>query len=410
MGLDGSRALDFSNPTTFLIHDGELADVRSLLDELGASFFERTGGLTPEDRRTPWDLAIATPKRMLEFEVPESISRPVRIAVLSGESRTLLKMLQRERIDFVVRRPVHPAALRLLILHALYRGPEKREVTRATIGAPIRFRSGWRWPRAILVDLSQRGCRLVSPHRVRRGERISLKLPGKLMGGKPLALTGRVVRLQTLLPGRRGTDAIAVHFEALSEETALILQATVESYASGPAALPRSIADRYASDDAALESSCGANRPGRARDEDAAGAEAAAAPPEEKRGVGRERRSYSRRVIALGDEVTRILIGRDLSMGGMRVGPHPDLSVGDALRIAIHVRAGEKPLVVSAEVCRDDGDQGLAIQFSSLSIAAQEFLREMLESLPNIEARDEAEEGESVVVSEILHRAACRMS
>jgi hypothetical protein len=137
-------AVDFSDPITLLIHDGELEDVRNLLEELGVSFVERDGAPTSEDGRTSWDLVIATPKRMLDFEVPESVPSPIRIAVLPDGARTLRNMLQRETVEFVVRRPVHPAALRLLILHALYRGPEKREVARVTIGAPIRFRIGWR--------------------------------------------------------------------------------------------------------------------------------------------------------------------------------------------------------------------------------------------------------------------------
>ena len=109
-------------------------------------------------------------------------------------------------------------------------------------------------------------------------------------------------------------------------------------------------------------------------------------------------------MIALGDEVTRILIGRDLSIGGMRVDPHPALSVGDALQIALYARAGEQPLVVSAEICRDDKDKGLALQFRDLSTAAEEYLRRMVASLPYLEAREEGEEGESAVVSEILDR------
>jgi hypothetical protein len=390
-------SLDASEPKTFLFHDGELADVRSLLQELGADFCERTGGLTPEDRRTPWDLAIATPKRMLDFGVPESGAKPVRIAVLAAESQTLLKMLQRQRVEFVVRRPVDPAALRLLILHALYRGPEKRGVARATIGAPIRFRSDWRWQRAILADLSPGGCRLVSSHSARRGERITLKLPATLTGGTPLSLIGRVVGLQTLHPGRSGSDAIEVCFEALSKAEADGLEATLASFGSGSDPLPGSTAKRFSSGDAAPT-----------HGEDAAGAtdgpDATTEEPVKRRGVRGDRRGYSRRVIALGDEVARVLIGRDLSIGGMRVDPIPALSVGDTLRIAIHVRAGETPLVVSAVVCRDDGDRGLALQFRDFEKDSRHYLSRMLEFLPCIEAQDENDEGESVVVSEILDR------
>jgi hypothetical protein len=405
-------ALDFSNPITILIHDGELADVRNLLEELGVSFVERFGAATPADGQTSWDLVIATPKRMLDFEVPESFPSPVRIAVLADGARTLRNMLKREMIEFLVRRPVHPSALRLLILHALYRGPEKREGARVTIGAPIRFRIGWRWRRGILVDLSVRGCRLLSSDRVRRGDRMELNLPSELTGRKALALTGRVTRCWTLVPDWPGRDAIAVNFEALSGEAAQRLQATVECYASEPAALPPSIAKRYAIDDAASEPLGSATHPGRVGHRDTrSGDSGADATPDkgtaterEARGVRGERRRYSRRVVALGGEITRVLIGRDLSVGGMRVDPQPALSVGDVLQIALYERTGEQPLVVSAEVSRDDADKGLALQFRGLSRAAERHLGRMVESLPYLEVREEGDEGESVVVSEILDR------
>jgi hypothetical protein len=405
-------AVDFSDPITLLIHDGELEDVRNLLEGLGVSFVERDGAPTSEDGRTSWDLVIATPKRMLDFEVPESVPSPVRIAVLADGVRTLRNMLQRETVEFVVRRPVHPAALRLLILHALYPGPEKREVARVTIGAPIRFRIGWRWRRAVLVDLSVRGCRLLSSDRVRCGDRMELNLPSELTGRKALSLSGRVTRCRTLVPDSPGRDAIAVNFEALSGEAAQRLQATVECYASGPAALPPSIAKRYAIDDAALESLGGATHPGRVGHQDTRSGDSGAdetpdkgtATEREARGVRGERRHYSRRVIALGDEISRVLIGRDLSVGGVRVDPHTGLSVGDALQIALYARTGEQPLVVSAEVSRDDEDKGLALQFRDLSRAAEQYLGRMVESLPYLELRQAGDEGESVVVFEILDR------
>jgi hypothetical protein len=258
----------------------------------------------------------------------------------------------------------------------------------------------------MLMDLSARGCRLLASHRVRRGDRMELNLPSGRRGQKALTLNGRVMRRQTLVSDRLGSEAIAVSFEAGSGETAQRLQEMVERYASGPAALPPSIAKHHASDDAASEPSRGATRPGREgrRDTPNGNLRAGAATGRKPRGVRRDRRSYSRRVIALGDEVARVLLGRDLSVGGMRVDPHPGLSVGDALRIALYARTGDPPLVVSAKVGRDDGDEGLALQFRDLSRAAEDYIGRMVESLPYIEAREADDEGESVVVSEILDR------
>jgi hypothetical protein len=45
-----------------------------------------------------------------------------------------------------------------------------------------------------------------------------------------------------------------------------------------------------------------------------------------------------------------VLIGRDLSVGGMRVDRAPNLEAGQVLQLAIHVTAGETPLVERAEI------------------------------------------------------------
>jgi hypothetical protein len=388
-----------SKASTLLIHDGELDDVRALLQELGAAFEERSERPTRADQQASWSLVIATPMRMLEFVDHDGENAPTRIAILAGEARMLRKLMQREKIEFVVRRPVHPAALRLLIAHALYRGPEKREVSRVSIGAPVRLRIGWLWRRAILVDLSVRGCRLQSKQRVRRGDRLAIRLPAKVAGRRPLSLRGRVVRRRPADRAEPGVDIIAVHFDPPAFETARRLQAAVNGHAEGPAAVHHATARRYAIEGRA-GAATGVTDPA---DPDGPAEPTAEVSTDRARGVRGDRRSFSRRVIALGDEFTRVLIGRDISVGGMRVDPNPRLAPGDLLQIAVHSKPGELPLVVRAEVCRDDGELGLALQFRDLAPEAKAYLRTMVASLPAIEApaviRDDAV---GVVVSEIL--------
>jgi hypothetical protein len=119
------------------------------------------------------------------------------------------------------------------------------------------------------------------------------------------------------------------------------------------------------------------------------------------------RRQYDQHVIALGAEAVRVLIGCDISLGGMRVDPHPDVSVGDELQIALHVSAPEEPLVVRARVTRDDGEQGLVLRFYDLSESSQAYLRRMVDFLPILDVREEGKEGTGIIISEILgHRAA----
>jgi hypothetical protein len=107
-------------------------------------------------------------------------------------------------------------------------------------------------------------------------------------------------------------------------------------------------------------------------------------------------------VIALGEESARVLLGRDLSPGGMRVEANSKLDVGAEVQIALHVCSGQDPLVVSARVERDDGPEGLVLQFLGLSGGEVSYLRDMLNCLPELTACSEGDENVPLVVSEIL--------
>ncbi|MBW2495616.1 MAG: PilZ domain-containing protein, partial [Deltaproteobacteria bacterium] len=192
-----------------LLYDGELANLAELVDSLGG--IDRRGRPTELDCGRVWDVIIASAGRMLELHEHLSDASAVRIAVLDGDSKTLRKMLYRVDTDLLVRQPVHPAAFRLLILHALYRGPEKRRTTRVSIGAPIRFRIGLRRREAILAELSTRGCRMMADpncHRAAPDRLVKIVLPPELTGDKrPLSLRGHVMRVT---PTDEGEDLIAV--------------------------------------------------------------------------------------------------------------------------------------------------------------------------------------------------------
>ena len=124
-----------SSPRSLVLHDGELTDVCALIAKLGVDHTEHRGRPEGEFAKIAWDLVVATPKRLLEVELAPGI-RPTRIAILEKDSKTLRSMLQRAAIELIVQRPVHPEALRLLIVHVLYRGPEKRQSRRVSIARP----------------------------------------------------------------------------------------------------------------------------------------------------------------------------------------------------------------------------------------------------------------------------------
>ncbi len=354
------------SPRALLVHRGELADLRAELTGLGLDVFERAGTLHPEEAQQAWDLVVATP--LLVPDLPSGPDRPICIAVVQHATRTLEAHLRRGGVDFVLRRPFHPVALRLLALRALYRGPERRSGRRVPIGASVRVESRLRRLRALLVDLSEEGCRLRLERPLACGARLSVLLDGGLTGGRRLTLRG-----ETLRP-TDGAGECVVGFRRNAGSAKRRLAEVLARHARGPASL--------------LE----APTPEPAR--------APAEPDDERRRS--PRRPFPRRVIALGDEATRVLVGRDLSLGGMRVQPDANLRVGELLRLAIHGGSHEAPVVVDAEVMRDEAERGYVLRFVHVNEAAHAVLEALLCELSAVADPNADGDAGELVLSQIL--------
>jgi hypothetical protein len=134
---------------------------------------------------------------------------------------------------------------------------------------------------------------------------------------------------------------------------------------------------------------------------DAAGASTAGGDSPEKREAGtpsseefevvidpreRVRASYPCPVPAVIGDAPRIILGRDLSVQGMRVEPHPDLALGSTVRVALYGGEGEEPLTLDAAVSRDDGEGGLLLRFTDLGPEASDRLEVLVTRLPPLEA------------------------
>ena len=98
-----------------------------------------------------------------------------------------------------------------------------------------------------------------------------------------------------------------------------------------------------------------------------------------------------------------MLIGRDLSAGGMRVDRQKELAVGARCASRSTTRARETPVVVMARVARDDGERGVALSFEELAPEVAEQLEQLVAGLPPVECLQDGETGAiGTVVSEIL--------
>ncbi len=415
-----------------LLDDGELDDVQAILDDLGMAYGRVRGGAIARNTPPPTRLLISTPRRIDAVHMPARRNSTndglTRIVVVNEDSTTLRAKLREIGFDYLVRRPVHPEALRLLLLHCLYTGDERRGEPRVPVGFEVSFRTGLLPRRAALVDLSSRGCRLLSRFALEPGKRITLQIPQAIGSNEALTLRGRVIRMS--LDEKLGPDgpySAGVVFEDVSSEARQELEWLLEERAQGPAMLRPTaendeetpLSDPEIPEDASsrvpldLEVNVLMGPESESASEATAETTSEATPgakrtPPRREPVGRERRhnrrgSYEKKVPAFGTRALRVLVARDLSQGGMRVERFSGLEVGDRLHLAIYGAADHEPFLVWATVHRDDGANGLALIFDQVGAQLATQLEKVVADLPSVESlHDDEARAMGTVVTEIL--------
>lgn len=176
-----------------LLDDNELDDVEEILEDLGVSFWRLRGEAIPADLPSPTQLLVATPRRVGVVRTPREKSdrarnAALRIVIANEDSPGLRRQLRNAGVDYLVRRPVHPEALRLLLLDCLYRGDERRGEMRVPVGLDVSFRTGLLPRRALMADLSAGGCRLLSPYALEPGTRLRVLIPEEMGASEPLTV------------------------------------------------------------------------------------------------------------------------------------------------------------------------------------------------------------------------------
>ena len=336
-----------STPAVLVLDDGELDDIQQMLQEMAIPFARIRGGAIVQGTPPPRDLLVATPRRIgaVKEAVGDAIDPPIRVMVVNEDSNALRSQLRRSGFDYLVRRPVHAEALRLMLLHCAYKGEERRNEPRVAVGFEVSFRAGLVTRRATLVDLSSRGCRLLSRHRVERGKRIKVWIPDAIGAGEPLVAVGRIVHVERAESVAQESVRLGVAFEPLDADTRRALALVIEDYAHGPATLRGKAPEQGPQTEPTPPAAEPPAKPG---------------VPQVVRPVGgtpnrrrRARAAYSQTVPAFGDRALRVLVGRDLSMGGMRIQPQDEVEVGDRLHLAIYGEPGSEPLLVWGEVGRN---------------------------------------------------------
>ena len=362
--------------------DGELDDVRRVLDELGIEFAAPASG-GPDCAQLLISNARSALARAIGSSTEDLLSGGFHLVVTEKISRRAQRELERVCPDFLVQRPVDRSALRLVVLHALYSGPERRRSPRVAMSAVVRCRAGVVSRAVTMVELSQSGCRLTSGQTLRCGQALTIIIPRDLTSSYRLSIEGRVVAVAPAgdLDARR--QAYSIQFQRVDAKTKRTLRGVMVMHGLGSAILrrrprPGSSEDvRGTHEDAARSEGADAAAPAEEMDVPSSETDPLPASALERRAGPRG--TFKRPVLAAAKGCANVLVGRDLSIGGMRVDPHPALHVGDEFKLIIHSHACEHPLLVKASVARDEGDDGCVLQFHRMSPRSSEELERVVD-------------------------------
>lgn len=398
-----------------LVDDGELEDVVRVLEAGGLAFDRYRGGQIPERIEAPHELLVVTSRR-LEHIAPvrargTAPEKPLRIVAVADDSPALRRRLRRHGMQLLVRLPARRETWRLLIARALYQGDERRSDARVATEVPIEVDRGG----ALLVDLSNRGCRVETRDPLQVGDGIQFAIPASALpdpNAGPLTLSGRVRRVAPQAGSDRRTCAVV--FEAsLPRPTRQRLTAVINHWASGtsmsalapsvfgptiPACRLPSLPDLMLDDETDPPVRSGSV----VAIELAAGGGGETAEQTENRRNG-PRGAFPSLLRATGEDRSLALVGRDLSTGGMRIERHPGLALGDRLRLSLHGPTLARPLALEAVIVRDDAEQGLALAFLDVSRETAFELEKLVACLPDVESLTDGELGGlGTVLSEIV--------
>ncbi len=414
-----------SDSGILLLDDGELDDVVAVLETQGLAFDRICGGEIPAEMPAPRDLMIVTP-RLLDCVRPHGAAdarpgRPLRIIAVEDDSPAMRRRLRRAGLDLLVRLPATVEIWRLLISRALYRGQERREDFRVAVGSALAIDSeDVQTPvdadsPTTLLDLSNRGCRLHTRDDFMEGDPIQFGLPPdpeSIPADGTLRLAGEVRRITAV----HGSDwrTLAVVFESnMPEETRTGLTALINRWSSGPDSGERVLrtnlptippCDLASLPDLTLDDETDPPIPARSeiRVQMMDPASSGDGSTEAMRRTGQRGRFES----SLRAETKKgpvVVIGRDLSARGMRIERIGNFRIGDRFSLALHGPGRSEPLIVAAEITRDDGNDGFALIFDRLDRESACELEKLVACLPDVESLDESEIGGlGAVLSEIL--------
>lgn len=368
-----------SRPKVLLLDDGKLSRFGQALVALGADL-ERPSG-NGAQRKGPYDVVVATTEQILALGGSAGLSviggNPVWIAVHDRGSLPIRMRLRKLGVRFLVQSGVAAEPLRLLLSHVLHQGPDRRDAPRLPLGIQVICRDGEGSPfHANLLDLTREGCRLAANHPLRPRTVLAISFPRELVEGRDIAIDGLITRVEQ----REGSTQryVAVRFEGLGQKESRLLDAVLLGDVHGTSV---SRLDRPSAD---------------------------AAVPGAKESVADrragKRADYARDVAARHDGGEYVILGRDLSLRGMRTEHLGGLHIGSSLELRLYGKGVDEPVVVRATVDRDDGVDGTVFRFDDVSTTDRPRIEAIIESAKEIQSLDHGRSGESLFLSQVRNR------
>jgi PilZ domain len=366
--------MGFEPPQAVILDDGELVEVRSMLDDMQVPYVD---GLPLRDDRPERaiPLLITTPEgaRRLGSALPANYLHLV-VAAEGDETADL-------PCDFLVRGAVEAAVLRLLTQRAGYEGPERRCMLRVAIGGAIGLYVEGEEFEAQLAQLSIGGCGLITQERPHEGAHACIAFPRERTLPRKLRINGRILSVRESKNGSAPPFDVSIAFDELALSDRVTLRALMAGQPIDFRPQPSLRVDPG-------PPSSAARAPRRRR----------SVVPEDGDRRTTPRRLYNRQLLGGSEGIARVLIGRDISIQGMRVEREARFTLGDQIKISIYGGVGVSPVLLKAVVERDDGAEGWFLRFAALSPAVEQDLNTLMESLAPVELSA----GTGHIITEVL--------
>ena len=402
-----------------LLDDGELTEVATLLDQMGISYIRPDTSEMQEAFPAPLELLITTALHAQSVERGSPTGarpgRPLRIIATDEKSDSLDQKLHELGFHLKVKLPGHSEIWDLLIRRALYPGNERRSEERIAVGASVslalesnaRGRTGAR-----LMDISNRGCRILTPDRMPLGSTLSVILPSQVSGGLSLRLDGEVVRVAKANHAE-GHFAGVLWDSQMSDFLRVRLSSLLNEWSLGP---PEEIESPLESDMPILPSHASESLDGLVLDDET---DPPIAVPRAVGGTSgtrefiqgedrrrRTRRPYLKPVPSHRCGRGKVLMARNLSALGMKIEPMPHLDLGQEIELVLHGPGLIEPLRLAAQVARDDGIEGLVLAFQAMSPEQLHRVHQLVDGLPLVESLEsDSKRLQGAILAELVDEA-----